>query len=267
LNHLKWGLKRLYIDGLLYFGNIRQCYRTLRSLNEIQLHDFFRRKVLDAGALTGRSEHLPLTNIAKDDRYLIAETACKTYAPADESMPDLIEFIKGRYKEAEASGKSRILIKELIVPGLSPSRYDSDQLSFSLDEALDQEIKNTTELEAAIEPIIQKFKTARERALSNTKLYLSMVGDMDVYVATSMRSRADFRSMADFCESVFADPRIKDLKLRHFDPTMSAANNHEDKGLGSGLIKSTIQERRSNRQRPGSFEPACHNALRYGGSP
>src|SRR5579872_6209873 len=37
--------------------------------------------------------------------------------------------------------------------------------------------------------------------------------------------------------------------------------------LGSRLIKSTIQERRSDRQRPGSFEPACHNALRHGGSP
>ena len=231
LNHLKWGLKRLYIDGLLYFGNIRQCYRTLRSLNGDQLQDFFVKRVLNAHSLAERSDHLPLTNVAKDDRYLIAETACKTYAPADESMPDLIEFIKGRYREAEAIGKSRIMIKDLIVPGAIPSRYDSDQLSFSLDEALDQEIKNTAELEAAIKPIIQKFKTARTRALSNTKLYLSMIGDMDVYVATSMRSRADFRSMADFCESIFTDPRIKDLKLRHFDPTMSAANNHEDKGL------------------------------------
>lgn len=119
LNHLKWGLKRLYIDGLLYFGNIRQCYRTLRSLNRNQLHDFFGSKVLNSRALTDRSEHLPLTNIAKDDRYLIAETACKTYAPADESMPDLIEFIKGRYKEAEAAGKSRIMIKELIVSAYS----------------------------------------------------------------------------------------------------------------------------------------------------
>src|ERR1700691_523448 len=36
--------------------------------------------------------------------------------------------------------------------------------------------------------------------------------------------------------------------------------------LGSGLIKSTIQERRSDRQRPSSFEPVCHSVLRYGGS-
>ena len=36
--------------------------------------------------------------------------------------------------------------------------------------------------------------------------------------------------------------------------------------LGSELIKSTIQERRSDRQRLSSFEPACHSVLRYGGS-
>src|SRR6202007_649203 len=29
----------------------------------------------------------------------------------------------------------------------------------------------------------------------------------------------------------FSDPRLKDLKLRYFDPTMSAAIGHEDKGL------------------------------------
>jgi hypothetical protein len=33
--------------------------------------------------------------------------------------------------------------------------------------------------------------------------------------------------------------------------------------LGSGLIKSTIQGLRPDRQRPNSFEPACHSGLRY----
>jgi hypothetical protein len=37
--------------------------------------------------------------------------------------------------------------------------------------------------------------------------------------------------MADFCETVFDDHRVLDLKLRHFDPTLSAAMSHEDKGL------------------------------------
>jgi hypothetical protein len=58
-----------------------------------------------------------------------------------------------------------------------------------------------------------------------------MVGDLDVYVATSMRTRNDFRNMADTCDEIFGDGRLKSLHLRHFDPTVSAAAGHEDKGL------------------------------------
>src|SRR3984957_20217517 len=58
-----------------------------------------------------------------------------------------------------------------------------------------------------------------------------MLGDLDVYVATSMRTRQDFRNMADTCERIFADNRLKDMNLRYFDPTLSAAGGHEDKGL------------------------------------
>jgi GNAT superfamily N-acetyltransferase len=49
---------------------------------------------------------------------------------------------------------------------------------------------------------------------------------------------------------------------------VASANNFIRAGyLGSGLIKPTIQEQRSDRQRPSSFEPVCHSVLRYGGSP
>ena len=34
LKHLKWGLRRFYMDALLSFGNIRQAYRTLRNARE-----------------------------------------------------------------------------------------------------------------------------------------------------------------------------------------------------------------------------------------
>ena len=37
--------------------------------------------------------------------------------------------------------------------------------------------------------------------------------------------------MASTCEKIFADDRLKDLQLRYFDPTLSAAAGHEDKGL------------------------------------
>ena len=96
------------------------------------------------------------------------------------------------------------------------------------------------ELVQKIAIVAGKFEKAHEVALANTKIYLSMVGDLDVYVATSMRTRDDFRSMAEFCDSVFGDPSLGNLKLRHFDPTLSAAAHHEDKGLIECLmVKST----------------------------
>jgi hypothetical protein len=37
--------------------------------------------------------------------------------------------------------------------------------------------------------------------------------------------------MATACEQIFSDPRLEALQLRYFDPTLSAAAGHEDKGL------------------------------------
>ena len=37
LAHLKWGLYRLYIDALLYFGNVRTAFRRLRDLSIRQI--------------------------------------------------------------------------------------------------------------------------------------------------------------------------------------------------------------------------------------
>jgi len=87
------------------------------------------------------------------------------------------------------------------------------------------------DIEARYEAAAAKFFKARKAALRNTRLYLSMVGDLDVYVATSMRNRDEFRNMATVCEKIFSDQRLQGLQLRYFDPTLSAAGGHEDKGL------------------------------------
>ena len=92
-------------------------------------------------------------------------------------------------------------------------------------------ILDEADLLSKIERVSRTFGEAREIALENTQTYLSMVGDLDVYVATSMRTRDDFRSMADFCQNVFGSTDLQEFRLRHFDPTISAANHHEDKGI------------------------------------
>ncbi len=132
-------------------------------------------------------------------------------------------------KHKEGGGGS-IAFRELLEKYLvNPS--NKDQLTLSYDEVADHNIDSHAALKQKFDSIVATFLEARERAIKNTEYYLSMVNDLDVYVATSMRTRQNFRDMAGACDSIFQDPRLRHLHLRYFDPTMSAARGHEDKGL------------------------------------
>lgn len=104
-------------------------------------------------------------------------------------------------------------------------------LQFAADEIVDQTFNDESDIRRYVRGIAQRFANARKDALFNTTLYLSIVNELDVYVATSMRSRSHFRDMARDCEHIFESEGLKALKLRYFDPTISAADSHEDKGL------------------------------------
>jgi hypothetical protein len=232
LAHLKWGLYRIFTDGLLWFGNVRTAFRNLRSLNADELRRFFTHRRFDTKLIKERGPALPLEKIAKDDRYLIAEMACKSYGDGG-STGDLKAALNVAFRTHEEKGGGPIKIKDLLQGNFPADRYAGRQpeFIFSADDVLEEDVASLTELDAKYEAIATKFLAARESALKNTRFYLSMVGDLDVYVATSMRTRQDFREMATSCETIFSDLRLRDLQLRYFDPTLSAAAGHEDKGL------------------------------------
>ena len=136
------------------------------------------------------------------------------------------------FRAHKRAGGGRVKIRNLLEEQLHSSAIElQGQLIFSADDVLEQEVDTEEELGSRYEAIAAKFIAARESGLKNTCLYLSMVGELDVYVATSMRTRQDFRKMVDFCDNVFGVKKLKDFVLRYFDPTMSAAEGHEDKGL------------------------------------
>ncbi len=243
--HLAWGLERLYVDGLLLFGNVRECYRQLRDRELDELKSYFRSKCYDEKALKSRGTPLPLESIPRDDRYLIAEVACKTYeAP---SMDALRDYLRARDTELRLAGTKRITSRALFGLPARGEPLDSvvanpqmplplGNADFSFDEILDTEFENPDELDRELSKLLTRFEKARVQALKNTTLYLSMVYDLDVYVATSMRTRTDFRRMADRCASIFGHVAVGDYNLRFFDPTLSAAASHEDKGLVECLM-------------------------------
>jgi hypothetical protein len=227
LAHLRWGLMRFFTDALLYFGNVRSAYRALRGLPVEVISAFFERYRCDTGALEGRGAPLNLRAIPRDERYLISEMACKSLGASD--TDNLGEYLRGAYDEyVKAGNTASVSVKQLLENAPDTSKT---QMTFAADSLLEDELTSLSQLEAKIAEVVETFNVARGSALQNTKLYLSMVGDLDVYVATSMRTRQDFREMADFCEEVFSDNRLGRLHVRHFDPTMSAAEGHEDKGL------------------------------------
>jgi len=225
-DHLRWGLYRLYVDGLLYFGNVAAAFRALRSKTLEELTTFYKQKRFDTSAISQRGPALPLEEIAKDDRYLISEMACKTYGEIPEdSIAARVLLLDGLKRH---HGKT-ITFRQLLEGVADES--NRDQLLLSYDEVLDVTLSGEEELNRQFDQQFERFQKARAKATKNTALYLSMVNDLDVYVATSMRKRQNFRDMATACEKIFGDPRLRDFHLRYFDPTMSAAKGHEDKGL------------------------------------
>jgi hypothetical protein len=227
------GLYRLYVDALLYFGNIRTAYRSLRDKSADDLGVFFQSRRFDTNLIKSRGPALDLVPIARDNRYLISEMACKSYGLGGTHPSDLRSALQAAYKEHKQAGGGKVTFRQLL-DGSHVKNYFGDhqqEFLFSADELLEEGIENDDELNAKYLSLADQFTIARDAALKNTRYYLSMVSDLDVYVATSMRDRTDFRNMADLCDKVFSDPLLKALHLRYFDPTLSAAEGHEDKGL------------------------------------
>ena len=231
LDHLSWGLYRLFTDGLIWFGNIRAAYRWLRAKDFKSLEQYFDAKRFDTDSMKLRGAALGLSSIAKDNRYLISEMACKSYGDTPKTG-DLKEALMESFRKHSKSSGGPIKIRHLIENKV-PVDYSGRQQEFlfSAVDVLDEVVQTEGELEKKYEAIAEKFSRARELAIKNTKYYLSMVGELDVYVATSMRTREDFRQMANICEEIFGSEKLKPFSLRYFDPTLSAAAGHEDKGL------------------------------------
>lgn len=82
---------------------------------------------------------------------------------------------------------------------------------------------------------IQTMADTQQKALENMAFYLAS-DHLDVYVATSMRSDADFVSVNAFASSLFSAPNIKTLKLRYFNPTQSWIDDRIAKGLIEALM-------------------------------
>lgn len=226
---LQWGIHRIIIDCIMFFGNINTGFSFLHDKSLDELKSYFISKRYDTSLISGRGEPLKFNTIEKEDRYLISEMACKTYG---NNNPDELEkYLVDSYREARKIGITTPKIKDLLEGKYIKVNMNIDQLTLSLSDIFEDSILDESEIKSKCSNIVERFTKARTSAISNTRLFLSLVHDLDVYMATSMRTKADFIKIAETCENIFSDNKVKSLKIRYFDPTISAAEGHEDKGL------------------------------------
>ncbi len=230
VEQLKWGFKRIFIDCLLMFGNIQRGYDALSRLTHEQLKQQYEKFRINTKQIKERGKTLGFENIEKEDRYLISEMACKTFATT-KNKEEFIQFVVDSYKNAIAQGVKRPLFKDILSGKYNLEKPEAVQLGFFEDETNTYEVDSVKDAKEKARDLANRFWGAHQKALSNTDRYLSLCNDLDVYVATSMRIKKNFIEMANFCESVFAMLKERGLTLRYFDPTISAAKSHEDKGL------------------------------------
>src|ERR1700722_1530935 len=216
LAHLRWGFYRFYVDALLYFGNVRTAFRELREFDLPTLQNFFQKRAFKTSAMRKRGPALELNQISRDSRHLISEMACKSYGNGDGPTSELTMALIAAYDIHENNRGGRITIGQLLSADTFKLDYKERQteFEFSATDVLDEGVSSKEELYSKMGNVAKEFKRSREAALNNTRLYLSMVGELDVYVATSMRSRDDFRKMATVCDKVFGNTKLKDLSIR-----------------------------------------------------
>ncbi len=242
LRQLQWGIRRFMYDAMLYWGNFRQAYRDLRQKNYQELESLYVAKCINEGRLIRRGKVVDPIEIPRDHRYLISEMACKTYDRRD-SLADCEHIGLALQAFRQLKAKDSQVTPDILRATTKELAEKSGQ--FQLFELLFEDpsapVSTEEEVVALYSGQQEAFGRARQSALKNTRTYLSICNDLDVYVATSMRTRDDFREMANACELIFRSERLKRFNVRYFDPTLSAANYHEDKGIIECLMVKTAK--------------------------
>jgi hypothetical protein len=227
---------------MLYWGNFRQAYRDLRLLSYEGIVELFADKRINEHRISTRGRVVEPAPIPQDHRYLISEMACKTYEPTAsvrEASHVRLALEAFRALRSEGPPVSPALLRERTK--LLAERSNQLQLF----ELMFEDAPAILDTEDAVVALYSgqwaAFQEARARALQNTRTYLSICNDLDVYVATSMRTRQDFRDMAATCQQIFSSPLLARHNVRYFDPTLSAAEYHEDKGIIECLMVKTAK--------------------------
>ena len=241
LAHLRWGIDRFALDAAFFFGDFRNAYRELRDRTYDDIAAFFSdRGRIPTEWMKLRGPVMPFESIAITDRHLVSELACKALdPPTGHDISLAVQVLSDTFNKNE---EAAVPLKSLVQEATTGQDVQlTAALPLITEDIASHIIEDSEDISALFETIGKKFRRTRKRALKNTKHYLSICNELDIYVATSMRTQADFQETGTACDRIFSSPALQPLHLRWFDPTLSACSSHEDKGLIECLMVDQAQ--------------------------
>ncbi|MHB8155068.1 MAG: hypothetical protein ACYDFR_03320, partial [Candidatus Omnitrophota bacterium] len=247
-------------NGVAYFrklamrayGNIIFAYRTLSRLTYKQIESRLRECVRDSKSIIkdfkNRAQKLQdLREINTDSVHLLGyltvggmDVDSRTAVALQDAG---ISFYKKRLKQDFChfslnyikSGKAKI--ESNLLPGILHQAKKVLQIYFEINKPIDIDKFNKFLNESVLKTIAlrKKMKETKDVGKFNNAVYLTW-DHMDVYLATSMRRKWEFQNLYSFVNKLFKNKKLKELKLRYFDPTQSYDDSRICKGLTEGLM-------------------------------
>lgn len=227
-------------DAIRLFSTLSDAYRVMNSANLTQVLSPLKESSL--AAFHERSEWSVIEEIEEsrlpDLGYISAARVQRESAERSalqSFLTDLASKLKkhGRSVLSEIPEKSKRRMDSLLRKFDSTFEHGLFSPLFSPDA--DELVREAHKLAPKTEPEISRMQATQEQALRNLNQYLA-ADHLDVYVATSMRSDADFVSVNQFVKGLFGRPKIRSLKLRYFNPTQSWTDDRIAKGLVEALM-------------------------------
>lgn len=236
---LKDALRNYQAVALRLYGNFRRAWKSLAYCDNLEEK---LRPLLPISQIkyTDRREFQSVNTVdasrLDDLGYISAEHASKQNKEREELSRKLKHFAEdlrahgtqalGQMPDARLRRLRRLL-------GVYAPKLDLETTLFSepdpnLVEAEAQRIQPDNER-------IQEILRTRAQGERNLSVYLTEPY-IDVYVATSMRVHADFVSVNEFVNRLFSHERVRQLKLRYFNPTQSWIADRVAKGLVEALM-------------------------------
>jgi transcriptional regulator with XRE-family HTH domain len=221
------------------FGSFRQAFQTLRTSRNLDV-ELAVVAPIDQGLFTQRRPFEAIRKISDtrldDLGYISAERVRRESRERHELYGKLAELSKVTRSggvAGNAASEPRRLHRIQTLLRKFGSRLEVENTLFSALDA--DELEREAKRLAPADIELTRIAETQDAGQRNLSVYLTEPY-MDVYVATSMRERADFVSVNTFVESLFSNAEISHLHLRYFNPTQSWVDDRVAKGLVEALM-------------------------------